>query len=715
MKKTEAVYVKFLWTIPVVMALVACGSEPDVAADQRQRIEAVFSQAAKDYACEYPAEYGDVSAYDYASYHPEYAYYDEKYNLTDAERRGRDTWYLWTGCNEKLWRAVSMVSEEKFGFRIDFMQMLDTTQFSRAQRWDLLGAMNDPLCQPATEPDEYGLWLDRCESEGAPGIPTEPTGIVGMRKRKNPKFDPAKWDPVKYWEDPTIEPPYLVGISCGVCHIAFDPLNPPEDAHSPKWSNLAGAIGNQYLQEGKLFTLGLTPDDFRWHVAHTQQAGTSETSRLATDHINNPNAINSIFQLKHRPSHDDVILPEIQKAVGWRPGDPLHYILKDGADSVGIPGASLRVYANIGMCGDYWVTRHDLVDGRTPQKPFDVAQVTDPNSAVYCQDWVETGKRMADAAAFLQSIKPMYLKDADGGKGAHYITTDEAVLKRGKLAFADNCAECHSSKRPPEGLSGQARKQWFRESVLSEDFLVDNYLSDDERHPITQIGTNAARALATNAIQGHVWEQLSSETYKGLPSAGTIEVVSPFNPKKTRKFELPDGGRGYYRTPTLVSIWATAPFFHNNSLGIYNKDPSVRGRVLAFEDAMKKLLWPELREYQIKRTTMDSYLKLPETESRTRGIPRLKDKIRAAVRDKLIPEEGLSIPAGTPINLIANINVEAISLPKVAKGIVRSLRGEVPGELLTNYDFVENKGHRHAGPNLSDEDKRALLEFVKTF
>ena len=34
---------------------------------------------------------------------------------------------------------------------------------------------------------------------------------------------------------------------------------------------------------------------------------------------------------------------------------------------------------------------------------------------------------------------------------------------------------------------------------------------------------------------------------------------------------------------------------HNNSLGLFNNDPSVDGRLLAFDDAMRKLLWPERR------------------------------------------------------------------------------------------------------------------------
>ena len=52
---------------------------------------------------------------------------------------------------------------------------------------------------------------------------------------------------------------------------------------------------------------------------------------------------------------------------------------------------------------------------------------------------------------------------------------------------------------------------------------------------------------------------------------------------------------GYYRTPSLVSMWATAPYLHNNALGTFVKDPSVAGRMIAFNDAVEKLLWPEKR------------------------------------------------------------------------------------------------------------------------
>ena len=48
------------------------------------------------------------------------------------------------------------------------------------------------------------------------------------------------------------------------------------------------------------------------------------------------------------------------------------HILKDGADSVGVPGAALRVYINIGMFSEYWLTLHNRLIGLVKQEPFEV-------------------------------------------------------------------------------------------------------------------------------------------------------------------------------------------------------------------------------------------------------------------------------------------------------------------------------------------------------
>ena len=141
-------------------------------------------------------------------------------------------------------------------------------------------------------------------------------------------------------------------------------------------------------------------------MAARQPAGTSDTSRFATDHINNPNAINTIFNLSARPTE-----PERQRDGSML---PVHHILKDGADSIGVAGASLRVYVNIGMCGEYWVTRQDPVMGiARRQQPFEIDY-----ARKNCEDWRRTEARMANAENFLKLMKPLLLKDAPGGAAA---------------------------------------------------------------------------------------------------------------------------------------------------------------------------------------------------------------------------------------------------------------------------------------------------------
>jgi hypothetical protein len=106
--------------------------------------------------------------------------------------------------------------------------------------------------------------------------------------------------------------------------------------------------------------------------------------------------------------------------------------------------------------------------------------------------------------------------------------------------------------------------------------------------------------MATNAIHGDVWEDFASQTYKELDSAGRIAYHDPFSGAE-QSFQAPSGGPGYYRVPTLISIWATAPFLHNNALGKFNNDPSVAGRLDAFDDAITRLLWPERRRQPTKQ------------------------------------------------------------------------------------------------------------------
>ena len=75
---------------------------------------------------------------------------------------------------------------------------------------------------------------------------------------------------------------------------------------------------------------------------------------------------------------------------------------------------------------------------------------------------------------------------------------------------------------------------------------------------------------------------------------GKIKVWNPYA-EAMQDFEIQGGGPGYYRTPSLISVWSSAPLLHNNALGKYTGDPSVGGRLAAFDDAVQKLLWPAKR------------------------------------------------------------------------------------------------------------------------
>ena len=190
--------------------------------------------------------------------------------------------------------------------------------------------------------------------------------------------------------------------------------------NAPKWENLASAIGNQYFREGLVFTTGLKPRNFLWQMINAQPPGTSDTSRIATDHINNPNAINAIFDLNARVKAAGLLPAETMAKTGrLLPGDQsetrhVPHILKDGADSIGVPGATIRVYINIGMFSQQWLELHNPLVGVRPQKPFEIAKAQ--KNSVY---WQATEERLANVAKFFTKIKPMRLADAPGGTGVH--------------------------------------------------------------------------------------------------------------------------------------------------------------------------------------------------------------------------------------------------------------------------------------------------------
>ena len=655
-------------------------------------------------------------------------------DLSPEEIMGRNTWNLWSGGNQHFWNRAA---QDSYGL-MDLLKMLDNRKYPRVERFKTLGLVNEPGFRAAGKPDEFGLWLDEQVEPEPTGIDEtvygKPSGVLGFRLFPNPEFNSQarqKWDGDRFMNDPTyyndnkLVRPYRVGVACGACHISPYPDNPPADPENPHWENLASAIGNQYINEGKVFACNVEKGGFFYEMLAAQPRGTSDTSRIATDHINNPNAINAIFLLAER---ERIAAPE--KMAGGTLALPCEkeemnvpHILKDGADSVGVPGAAIRVYVNIGMFSEYWLTRHERLIGLTPQKPFEI-----PYAREHSVFWRATEERLANIAAFFRRLKPFHLADAPGGQA--YITADSAVMTRGKEVFAESCAACHSSKQPPSNIDPRSDegKAWFRTAVMAPNFLENNFLSNDKRYPLTKIETNSARAFATNAKAGHIWDNFSSLTYKKLSPVDELEFFNPFDETRPIKFKPKDKNvaPGYYRTPSLVSIWSSAPLLHNNMLGKFTGDPSVAGRMDAFNDAIEKLLWPEKRKGRgsIWRTSQRCSLHIR------------KEYVPWALRFRCDGHGYLNvgpIPAGTPINLIANLEPsfwDMLTLvPRIKASLDRihdeKLDDEAAKKVFANLvpdlikankcpDFIEDKGH-YFGTDLTDNDKRALIEFLKTF
>ena len=354
--------------------------------------------------------------------------------LAPNEIMGRNTWNLWSGGNEHFWNHVA---QDSFGL-MDLLKMLDNRKYPRGERFKTLGLVNEPGFRAAAKPDEYGLWLDEQVEPEPAGIDEKiygkPSGVLGFRLFPNPEFNDEarkKWDGARFMNDPhyysdnKLVRPYRVGVSCGACHISPHPSNPPADPENPRWENLASAIGNQYIREGKVFALQRRERRLLLRaMLAAQPPGTSDTSRIATDHINNPNAINAIFLLAERER-----IAATEKMAGGTlalPGEkeemavPAHFQRRRRFDRRPRRDDS-RLHQHRDVFGI-------LADAPQPLDRTDAAETI--RDRLCAQEhsvfWRATEERVANVAAFFRRLQPFRLADAPGG--AANITKDETVL-----------------------------------------------------------------------------------------------------------------------------------------------------------------------------------------------------------------------------------------------------------------------------------------------
>ncbi|PWN56000.1 hypothetical protein [Abyssibacter profundi] len=652
--------------------------------------------------------------------------------LREAVRRGRDVWFKGTFGNQDLndIHLARTIGDEN----MHYAEWMHTKH--RPYRYTKWGLINDPDCKQG---DASTYWLDDCADPKS-------TGVVGYRKYfRDPTLDDegnVVYDPrTAPYEEGEMESQkrFMIGHACVQCHVAFDPTHPPADPNEPEWENLMGLIGNQYVNQPHAAFLSAVPrDHFAVQAVGSARAGTVDTSLNPNDFQHNPGTQNNITDFinkrifQHEMKHP--ITGEISTA-------PTQHVLKGGEDSVGDRLALLRVYINIGMCTEEcWVPNFPVPgdffgDGST-QKPMSIQQCS-----IDCEAWNYADAKMDDLAAYLLTGGPTYLlnaTDVDGTPGSTFIDLEQ--VPEGRKVYARNCAQCHSTKVPPQAIVGDPdalerfyeghvfgaeafwKHEFTAEQLASERFrtqhLVEtddgqwrprqfaengmfgqDWLGNDEPTPYNVVGVNSCRARHDNHSTGHIWEEFASETYRQRPSpgsepkkvnrmvpllggkaVGTKTIGGPAEPGET----FADDGAGYYRNISLINVWAIAPFLHNNSVGelTYLEDGgidyTVAGRIAQYEIAMQRLLMSDD----------------PNDE------PHRPQKITGTTMDiKVAPREDgqglikLPVAEGTPVAYFASSDPHKPLFQKCD-------------------DLVENKGHQF-GVDLSAEDKAALTEFLK--
>ena len=619
---------------------------------------------------------------------------------SEAERAGREIWMFATAFND---RFFTYTYPQRLGAAIDWYEILAADRRDLLfSAWGAIP--NPDCCVPGSEncpaqsvDETYGfLWCPgddellkfvgkdgyrdpACDFEDAPFDTSTPhgatdqrqdpcdlrfgtsTGALGLRKFPNPRFDQAIWDETGGWEgfaaflsddasdadsrlnklwDGAIEPPFRIGMACGACHIAYDPLNPPADPADPEWENIDALVGNQYSRISNLLGNGLSEHRLEWQLIARSRPGIVDTSALPMDLVSNPGTMNAIINFARRPLHEHEVLKWRKASACAADADPracwcepgrdgkcwekslqtemVPHVLKGGEDSIGFVEAIQRVYFNIGSCAEQcWINHVPDLRAADPeqrnhgQTPFDVGQCRRD-----CASFRAIEDRLGDIRDFFLTARPTDLWQARGlGSPRDLEIALDAefgagAVEEGRQVFARTCARCHSSQQGPHDTVD------FHATDPADPTLRIDWLGNDEILPASEIGTYTARALHSNHMQSRVWDEYASLTHKARPADPVLPEI------------MKGGGRGYYRNVSLLSAWAHAPFMHNNAIGpelcgkpedaevdFYSSpyvdadgrpltegvpdcwayDPSVDGRYELYKASMEELLNPDQR------------------------------------------------------------------------------------------------------------------------
>jgi len=503
---------------------------------------------------------------------------------------------------------------------------------------------------------------------------------------------------------------------------------------------------------------------------------------LPMDTVSNPGTMNAIYNFARRPLHEHRILKwrkasacPAGEATCWCEPEKLgkcwlrseqiervQNILKGGEDTIGAAEAIQRVYFNIGSCAEQCWLNHipdlratDPAQRNYGQTPFDIGQCRRD-----CASFRAIEDRLENVVAFFLTARPADLYKARGLADPPALDAQldqefgAGSVVLGRQVFATRCAGCHSSQNGPYDTVD------FRAVDPDDSTLRLDFLSNERPVFATQVGTYLGRAMHSNHMPSRVWDQYAAlDLRERRPDPALLEVMK-------------GSGRGYYRPPSLLSVWAYAPLMHNNAMGpevcgkpadrsvdFYSPpyvdandkpladappclpfDASVEGRYRLFKASMEELLYPERRRRKVNLADEDivvdvapkiviGNLQTGLSVKLPKGAPAI---LLNSLRFKdLLQDVVLLRTNATRLDTKYTGILGADRLRALKEGLARldatltASGGQLTLDITQSQaDFiqsyysnvlgrVENAGHTF-GADLSDREKQALIAFLAT-
>jgi hypothetical protein len=182
--------------------------------------------------------------------------------LSLAEIMGRNAWNLCSAGNQRFWNAAA---QDSFGL-MDLLKILDNLNYPRGERFAFSVWPMNRVSAPHRSRTSLGFGSTKTSNLSRrasmrrfmahlPVCSDSDCSPIGSSTRQRATNGMATVSCATQVIPTTTRliRPHRVGAACGSCHIPPNISNSPADPENPRWKNLASAIGNQYINEGKIF------------------------------------------------------------------------------------------------------------------------------------------------------------------------------------------------------------------------------------------------------------------------------------------------------------------------------------------------------------------------------------------------------------------------------------------------------------------------------